>query len=97
MTRLDHVLRASGPELSAAAGYYRATDRQAAATIDRSFPRSLGQCPTPLEYEFTSIVCKPVPFGDLRQVTDRLTAPPEPTTRRTPSGSWTTSAPPRGQ
>jgi uncharacterized protein YukE len=31
-----------------------------------------------LEYEFNSIVCKPVPFTDPRQVTDRLTPPPEP-------------------
>jgi uncharacterized protein YukE len=78
MRRLDTVLRGSAPEVTAAAGYYLATDRQAAATVDRSLPAALGQCPTPLEYKFTSLVCKPVPFTDLRQVTDRLTAPPEP-------------------
>ncbi|MCA2213924.1 hypothetical protein [Jidongwangia harbinensis] len=75
--RVDTILRASAPEV-AAAGYYLATDRQAAATVDRSLPPAPGQCPTPLEYEFTSIVCKPVPFSDVREVTDRLTAPPEP-------------------
>ncbi|MGK5680150.1 WXG100 family type VII secretion target [Actinoplanes sp. URMC 104] len=78
MTKLDTILRSSGPELTAAADYYLGTDRQAAATIDRSFPANLRQCATPLEYEFNTIVCKPVSFGDPRHVTDRLTAPPEP-------------------
>lgn len=75
---MDAILRRSGPELTAAAGYYRATDRQAAATVDRSLPAVLGQCPTPLEYEFKAMVCKPASFADPRQVNDRLTAPPEP-------------------
>jgi uncharacterized protein YukE len=78
MGRLDTILRGSGPEVSAAAGYYLATDRQSAATVDRSFPAALGQCQTPLEYEFNGIVCKPASFADPRQVTGRLTAPPEP-------------------
>ncbi len=78
--RLNTALRNSGPEVTAAAGYYLTTDRQAAATVDRSLPAALGQCPTALEYEFNAIVCKPVPFTDPRQVTDRLTPPPEPDT-----------------
>ncbi|OJF10843.1 WXG100 family type VII secretion target [Couchioplanes caeruleus] len=78
LTRLDATVRASHPELTAAARYYLATDHQAAAVVDASLPTALGQCQTPLEYEFNAIVCKPVPFTDPRQVTDRLTAPPEP-------------------
>jgi uncharacterized protein YukE len=78
LARLGTILTRSGPELRAAAGYYTVTDQRAAATIDRALSSALGQCPTPLEYEFTSIVCKPAPFADVRPVTDRLTAPPEP-------------------
>ncbi|MEV6595581.1 hypothetical protein AB0M36_01815 [Actinoplanes sp. NPDC051346] len=78
LTRLDTIVRASHPELTAAARYYLGTDHQAAAAVDASLPTALGQCQTPLEYEFNAIVCKPVPFTDPRRVTDRLTAPPEP-------------------
>lgn len=78
LAQLDTILGGSGPEVDAAAGYYVATDQQAAAAVDRSFPTTLGQCTTPLEYEFNSIICKPVPFTDPRTVTDRLTPPPEP-------------------
>lgn len=76
--RLDTILGISAPELRAAARYYTATDRRAAAAIDRTLPSAFGQCPTTLEYEFASIVCKPVPFADVRQATDRLAAPSEP-------------------
>jgi uncharacterized protein YukE len=78
MSRLTTALTGSAPELTGAAGYYLSTDAQAAATVDRSMPAALGQCATALEYEFNSIVCKPIPFHDPRGVTDRLTPPPEP-------------------
>ncbi len=76
--RLEEILAASGPEVGAAARYYISTDLEAAASLDRTYSGSLGQCPTPLEYEFNSLVCKPAPFTDPRQATARLTAPPEP-------------------
>lgn len=78
LTRLTAILEASAPELTAAATYYRWTDLAAAANLDRTLPTVAGACPTALEYEFTSTICPPAPFADLRQVTDRLTPPPEP-------------------
>jgi uncharacterized protein YukE len=64
--------------MAAAATYYVQTDQAAAAILDHSLPAGLGRCPTPLEYEWTSIVCPPAAFADPRVVTDRLTPPPEP-------------------
>ncbi len=80
LTRLTGILQASAPELAATAVYYAQTDRAAAIVIDRTIAAPYGQCPTVLEYEFTSMVCKPAPFADARTVESRLTAPPEPDT-----------------
>lgn len=80
LKRLVQILQASAPELDAAATYYRQTDLAAAAAVDRTMPQTLGQCPTTLEYEFNSMVCKPVDFTDPRLVTGRLKPPPEPAT-----------------
>lgn len=76
--RLTTILSTSSPEVAAAAAYYVQTDVAAAAVVDATLPPALGRCPTPLEYEWTSIVCPPAAFADPRVVTDRLAVPPEP-------------------
>ncbi|KKK03060.1 WXG100 family type VII secretion target [Micromonospora sp. HK10] len=79
MKRLTILLDASGPELSAAAGYYRKTDLGAASELDRTLPGAVPcQPPTALEQELTTLTCPPPPFVDLRDVTGSLTPPPEP-------------------
>lgn len=76
-TRLSCLLETSSPELRNVAAYYRHTDLVAAARIDHTLSPGVGQCPTPLEYELASNVCKPAPFADPRFPERHLTAPPE--------------------
>ncbi|MCM0674455.1 hypothetical protein NCC78_07105 [Micromonospora phytophila] len=79
MKRLTTLLDVSGPELNAAAAYYRQTDLTAAASLDRTLSGATPcQTPTALEQELTTLVCPPPPFTDLRDVTGSLTPPPEP-------------------
>jgi uncharacterized protein YukE len=77
-TRLGCLLETSSPELHRAAGYYQHTDLASAARMDQALPPAAGQCPTALEYEFTSNPCKPASFADSRFPESHLTAPPEP-------------------
>ncbi|MEU4782814.1 hypothetical protein [Micromonospora sp. NPDC023633] len=81
LRRLTTLLDASGPELNAAATYYRQTDLTAAAHLDRTLPGAAPcQPPTALEQDAAGIVCTPPPFTDLRDATGHLTPPPEPET-----------------
>ncbi|MER7455647.1 hypothetical protein [Micromonospora sp. NPDC126480] len=79
LRRLTTLLDASGPELAAAAAYYRQTDLAAAASLDRTL---LGAAPcqpsTAVEQELAAIACPPPSFTDTRDATGHLTPPPEP-------------------
>lgn len=78
LNRLICLLETSAPELNAAAGYYRTTDRAVAASLDRTLPAAVDRCITPLELEITNNPCAPANFVDPRDVTWHLKQPDEP-------------------
>ncbi|OJF12583.1 WXG100 family type VII secretion target [Couchioplanes caeruleus] len=84
--RLACLLETSSPELDKAADYYQRTDLVAAARVDGTLPPGRGQCPTPLEYELASNVCKPGLFADPRFPESHLKPPPEPENPSNPLG-----------
>ncbi|AVT40280.1 WXG100 family type VII secretion target [Plantactinospora sp. BB1] len=75
LNRLMCLLDVSAPELDRAAAYYRRTDLDSAARVDRTLPDTASRAPTPLEAELAAYDCPPPPFSDARQVSMSLVEP----------------------
>ncbi|WP_192581108.1 WXG100 family type VII secretion target [Micromonospora noduli] len=78
LNRLACLLENSAPELRAAAGYYRTTDRANADRLDRTLPSAGDRCITRLELELANNPCAPANFVDVRDVRGHLDTPGSP-------------------